>query len=976
MLAAAANSPFLRPSLRGPAAVAALGNGRERGSAKFASSGSPSMSPLFVSLPDSVVKNGVGHTYSPRLGAQTVAYGALVSRVGSLSRVASFSLLSSAKIGNSPLMQTKKLQQQQVQQDHSPSALRRGSFSVLQHQNSTSLGVNQINTVKSSNKATDTHENVFAANDEVSWRNERAKRASPYLAAISNEDRTSESANGFIDQFADSIVASADAVAPAEYTVSELEFKRNDFIDVVDEENNDGDNNNSASVDKQHPQTACINGRRDTDIVHVSYDTSVTSKPGRSKKRSRTFKDDTTSSKSTASGSNSGFDGDKASPMSAQNIFDSRENASFDFSHSDSAAAFEESGALFVDEDGTAVDLRNYESHAGRDFSLIQDDFALDMRHRLNNADAADGAYAAELAAATRTKAQELTVRAEWMALFNCYRTSKGEFDDPRICADAESRIAQATSSYEIANVLQGAADMENAFSVSCEPAETLYDAEVLRDRNIRRERAIERARAHKQLMWYISTYGDDKGKEMYEIAREQRAKAVKPRLTRAEMRKQLYAAEHALNNVSSEFAGYLITAITVVMFLIHPNITQQFFMMLSCKSIGGVADPGASFMLGDLSEPCYSSQHLLFILVLGVPMLIFWVIGIPLFAWVILYRNRALIQTPATGASDITRAQKKVFESQMAFLYRGYKPTRYYWFLVEMFRKAALVAIAVFFPGALHTQLMMASLLIFACILAQIFAKPFENRIPGAVEFLSLGTSFMIFFLANFLFVDTVSHTAKVVATVLICVLVIFFFVVVVAALVVLQREEMQLAPLRRQLREAHILGHDIAQVMRKWRQEQLRERKLCLDKKTVANSKHLRLPSTTATSATGITDNRCTSAQSDTSKIGERRSHDEVLVLGSGVTPSWSRTFDLVRDDAASDGAVLGAHRREVMLAAAAAAANGTTGDGQELGASHASTAAEDAIAGAEARLCEQQATDDPTVIIDLTAPPQYLN
>ena len=628
----------------------------------------------------------------------------------------------------------------------------------------------------------------------------------------------------------------------------------------------------------------------------------------------------------------------------------------------------------FADEDGTDLALCKFEPIDVCDPALILDDFAVDMRYRLDNADMAEGVYAAELAAATRGKEHELTVCAKWVALFSHYRTSGGDFDDARIKAAAKKHVAAADSSYEIANVLQDAADMENAFSVSCESAETLYDAEILREQTIRYERTLERARAHKQLMWYLATYGDKKGKEMFEVAREQRANAVKPRLTRAEMRKQLYAAEHALNNVFSEFAGYIITATTVVMFMIHPNITRQFFMVLSCKSIGGTADPGAKFMLGDLSEPCYSSYHVLFILVLGVPMLILWVIGIPLFTWGILYRNRALIQTPPTGASDIMRAQKKVFESQMAFLYRGYKPTRYYWFLLEMFRKAALVAIAVFFPGALHTQLMMASLLIFVCILAQIFAKPFENRIPGAVEFLSLGTSFMIFFLANFLFVDTISHTAKVVATILICVLVISFFVIVVAAFVVLQREELQLAPLRRQLREAYILGHDIPQVMRRWRQDQLRERKERETKKALAATKHTTSTAAAVVAAAATVTSIMNGHTSENeAKAVARRGHDEVLVLGTGATLAWARTLDLVRDDATHASVGVEALMREATLTAAADAANRATGEGRELGASDGGNAAEDAIATAKLRRYQQDA--NPEIVVNLASPPLYL-
>jgi hypothetical protein len=474
--------------------------------------------------------------------------------------------------------------------------------------------------------------------------------------------------------------------------------------------------------------------------------------------------------------------------------------------------------------------------------AVLNDDYAWLLRERLGDGQMEDAWMAAfEAGGDKRTGAgvTDVMTREAWKALADSYKLESGGFDDGRIKADAKARMADARTAYEIATVVQSAEDMDAVAAVLLETDDMLYDAEVLRERAIRRERAAQRVRLQQQLAWYRETYGDETGEEMFEAARAQRLQASRLRLTLNEARKQVHAAEHAYTRVGSEFTGYVITAVTVVMFMIHPNITKQFFMVLSCKSIGGVADPGASFLLGDLTEPCYSNQHVLFVLVLGIPMFLLWVLGIPLFAWAILYWNRALIQAPATGLSAVTLANKKALESQMAFLYRGYKPTRFYWFLMEMGRKVALVAISVFFPGALHTQLMLASLLIFACILAQLGFQPFENRIPGAVEFISLGTSFMIFFLANFLFVDTVSGDSKVVATILIIALVIMFFAVVIVAFVVLFREERSLGPLRAQLREAHVRGIDAKLVVRSWRIDHARARVDAQEGMTVAGSK-----------------------------------------------------------------------------------------------------------------------------------------
>lgn len=546
---------------------------------------------------------------------------------------------------------------------------------------------------------------------------------------------------------------------------------------------------------------------------------------------------------------------------------------------------------IFVDVDGAMVDLRDYDvavlQAGGRREAMILDDYTWALREQLGDDQVTDGLLAALETDASKLRATtDVMSRAAWLELCESYRDRGGEFDNARIKSDAAHGVLyKGLTTYELSNVIQNADDMENVFLTMSEPHDTMYEAEALRERTVARERAIQRARAHRQLEWYQETYGMSSGKKMYEASRDQRLKAVTPRLTLNEMRKNVYAAEYALKYIVSEFSGYIITSVTVVMFMIHPNITQQFFMTLSCKSIGGSADPSATYLLNDLTQQCYSSTHLTYIIVLSAPMLILWVLGVPFFALMILYRNRALIQAPAFGTATIVRMKKKIFESQMAFLYRGYKPQRYFWFLIEMARKVALVAISVFFPGARNTQLMMASLLIFGCLIIQIFFQPFENHIPATVELISLGTSFMIFFLANFLFVSTVTDNVKTIITVLIITLVLMFFVVVVLGVLVLTRDELALAPLRKRLREAHALGQDVFQVLRRWRIEHVRSAPQAGDETTAA------------TSAPPVGSEAEPTAETVPRKVGAL---DELVNMSDDIQPSWNCTLEGVRRDA----------------------------------------------------------------------------
>ena len=346
---------------------------------------------------------------------------------------------------------------------------------------------------------------------------------------------------------------------------------------------------------------------------------------------------------------------------------------------------------------------------------------------------------------------------------------------------------------------------------------EDVYHAELYRDSIIAKERAISDAQNEKVQQYFKSTMGEKEAEAAYEKYLKKRPVGS---LTCGEIRRQLAQAEAKKKNITAEFFGYFVTTVTVVMTMIYPNITQQFFTMMSCKSIG--EDASGKFVLGDMSEECYSSTHKLFLIAVAVPMFILWVFGIPFFAFFILFRNRHLIYLSGSNISTVMRERKRAFEAQMAFMYRGYLPTRYYWFLFEMSRKAALVAISVFFPGQLHTQLLMASMLIFIFVLAQVAMRPFENRITEYAEFMSLFTSFMIFYLANFLFIDTVSEAAKELVTWIIIILVVLFVAAIIFAFIKLTREEMELGPLRRRLQAAHAKGEDVNKVLREWRIDQ----------------------------------------------------------------------------------------------------------------------------------------------------------
>ena len=75
----------------------------------------------------------------------------------------------------------------------------------------------------------------------------------------------------------------------------------------------------------------------------------------------------------------------------------------------------------------------------------------------------------------------------------------------------------------------------------------------------------------------------------------------------------------------------------------------------------------------------CYSTEHVIWIMMIAVPGLIVWVLGIPIFAFIILYKNRHNLDSGPT---------RLIF----LMLYQGYKHDKFYWEFVNTFRKVLLL--------------------------------------------------------------------------------------------------------------------------------------------------------------------------------------------------------------------------------------------------------------------------------------------
>ena len=161
-----------------------------------------------------------------------------------------------------------------------------------------------------------------------------------------------------------------------------------------------------------------------------------------------------------------------------------------------------------------------------------------------------------------------------------------------------------------------------------------------------------------------------------------------------------------------------------MVVFLVHPQVSRVLFASFNCVAL---QEPGPSYLREELSEQCWVSRHLGFALGFGVSGMALWVVGLPLWTFLVLRDKRALLANTSVRL-------------QYGFLYNGYAPRSYYWEVVSLVRKELVAGVAVFLAqqGTL-AQSFVLLLLLFLALLLTLRVRPFVRPLLNSLESFSL---------------------------------------------------------------------------------------------------------------------------------------------------------------------------------------------------------------------------------------------
>jgi len=169
--------------------------------------------------------------------------------------------------------------------------------------------------------------------------------------------------------------------------------------------------------------------------------------------------------------------------------------------------------------------------------------------------------------------------------------------------------------------------------------------------------------------------------------------------------------------------------SLVVGLFLMYPTIIKNLFQIINCTKIDQ-----RYYLSKDFKIECYTREHLFYAFISYIFLGIYG-FGIPFGAFYFLYKFRNRLYS-----SDVVESLK--------FLYIEYKPDRYYWELIIMFRKISIIFMSVFLfsKDTSRYQMVLASWMVQLSLIAHIYFRPYDTitefgQLCNRLEIFSLTT-------------------------------------------------------------------------------------------------------------------------------------------------------------------------------------------------------------------------------------------
>ena len=182
-------------------------------------------------------------------------------------------------------------------------------------------------------------------------------------------------------------------------------------------------------------------------------------------------------------------------------------------------------------------------------------------------------------------------------------------------------------------------------------------------------------------------------------------------------------------------FKDQFVASLVLLWYLTFPSIIQKLFALITCT----IPINGVRYVEVDPQIPCFVDEHRTMLLSAGLIGLLVYIIGMPMISLYVLKHV------------DRSKGRNKL---RFGMLYDGFSEQYWYWEIVVLMRKIAIIVIAGFMEG--EEQILAMLLVLFLVIYVTAICQPFENVQLLHLELASLAICFITFWTGNLFLVES----------------------------------------------------------------------------------------------------------------------------------------------------------------------------------------------------------------------------
>ncbi|EWS75588.1 transmembrane protein, putative (macronuclear) [Tetrahymena thermophila SB210] len=174
----------------------------------------------------------------------------------------------------------------------------------------------------------------------------------------------------------------------------------------------------------------------------------------------------------------------------------------------------------------------------------------------------------------------------------------------------------------------------------------------------------------------------------------------------------------HIVKSKNEKFPYYVLSTASIFLIIyVQPDLVAQIIALLSCRRIGDT-----SYILSNVSYECYTDQHIKYILLVILPLMLIWIFLLPFVLFISIKRNQNQLSNPN-------------IKLKYGFLYNEYQDHAYYWEFIKMAEKLAIILSLNFYSQ----QIVIKGILVFLAIslygISSMIIKPYKEEDINQVD-------------------------------------------------------------------------------------------------------------------------------------------------------------------------------------------------------------------------------------------------